>query len=120
MKNILKLLAVFVFFIACVAVAEEEIYDPWEPYNRRVFEFNDVLDEYVAEPVARGYDYVMPDFAKKGITNFFRNLSYPKYVVRTGRSFSAPHPHRHYTFDEFIDKLYEDDKFRSVIENKLI
>lgn len=43
---------------------------------------------------------------------------YPKYVVRTGRSFSAPHPHRHYEFDEFIDKLYEDDKFRSVIENK--
>ena len=43
---------------------------------------------------------------------------YPKYVVRTGRSFAAPHSHRHYKFDEFIDKLYEDDKFRSVIENK--
>ena len=43
---------------------------------------------------------------------------YPKYVVITGRSFAAPHPHRHYEFDEFIDKLYKDDKFRSVIENK--
>lgn len=43
---------------------------------------------------------------------------YPKYVVITGRSVAAPHPHRHYGFEEFIDKLYEDDKFRSVIENK--
>ena len=29
---------------------------------------------------------------------------YPKYVVITGRSFSAPHPHRQYTFEEFVDK----------------
>lgn len=43
---------------------------------------------------------------------------YPKYVVITGRAFSAPHPHRHYTFEEFIDKLNEDPKFRNVILNK--
>ena len=42
---------------------------------------------------------------------------YPKYVVRTGRSFSAPHPHRHYTFEEFIDKLYKDSNFKNVILN---
>ena len=40
---------------------------------------------------------------------------YPKYVVITGRAFSAPHPHRHYTFEEFIDKLYEDSDFKEVI-----
>lgn len=43
---------------------------------------------------------------------------YPKYIVRTGRSMTGPHPHMYYSFDEFLDKLYEDDKFRSVIENK--
>ena len=37
---------------------------------------------------------------------------YPKYVVITGRAFSAPHPHRHYTFEEFIDKLYSDPEFK--------
>lgn len=43
---------------------------------------------------------------------------YPKYVVITGRAFSAPHPHRHYTFEEFVDKLNEDPNFRNVILNK--
>lgn len=37
---------------------------------------------------------------------------YPEYVVITGRAFSAPHPHRHYTFEEFIDKLYSDPEFK--------
>lgn len=43
---------------------------------------------------------------------------YPKYVVITGWSFSAPHPHRHYTLEEFIDKLEEDPNFKNVILNK--
>lgn len=43
---------------------------------------------------------------------------YPEYVVITGRAFMAPHPHRYYTFDEFIDKLNEDPNFRNVILNK--
>lgn len=43
---------------------------------------------------------------------------YPKYVVITGRAFSAPHPHRHYTFEEFVDKLHEDPNFKNVILNK--
>lgn len=42
---------------------------------------------------------------------------YPKYVVITGRAFSAPHPHRHYTFEEFVDKLEEDPNFKNVILN---
>ena len=40
---------------------------------------------------------------------------YPKYVVITGRAFSAPHPHRHYSFEEFIDKLYTDPKFKEFL-----
>lgn len=47
-----------------------------------------------------------------------RSRLYPKYVVRTGWSFAAPHPHRYYTFEEFIDKLYEDSNFKNVILNK--
>lgn len=43
---------------------------------------------------------------------------YPKHVVITGRAFSAPHPHRHYTFEEFVDKLNEDSNFKNVILNK--
>lgn len=43
---------------------------------------------------------------------------YPEYVVRTGLAFCAPHPHRHYTFDEFIEKLEEDPNFKNVILNE--
>lgn len=32
--------------------------------------------------------------------------------------FSVPHPHRHYTLMEFIDKLEEDSNFKNVILNK--
>lgn len=41
-----------------------------------------------------------------------------EYVVITGRAFMAPHPHRHYTFEEFVDKLNEDPNFKNVILNK--
>lgn len=43
---------------------------------------------------------------------------YPKYVAITGRSIIAPHPHRHYNLEEFIDKLNEDTNFKNVILNK--
>jgi hypothetical protein len=44
-----------------------------------------------------------------------RTRIYPKYVVITGRAISAPHPHRHYSFEEFIDKLNEDPNFKNII-----
>ena len=40
---------------------------------------------------------------------------YPKYVRLTGRAFSAPHPHRHFSFEEFVDKLDSDEKFRQLL-----
>ena len=43
---------------------------------------------------------------------------YPEYVVITGRAIVAPHPHRHYTFEEFVDKLEEDPDFKNVILNE--
>lgn len=43
---------------------------------------------------------------------------YPKYVVLTGRAFCAPHPHRHYTLEEFVDKLEQDPNFKQIILNQ--
>lgn len=48
--------------------------DPWEPMNRRIFEFNETLDEYVLLPVAKGYRFVMPDPAERGVSNFISNV----------------------------------------------
>ena len=50
-------------------------YDPWEPMNRRIYNFNAVFDEYVFLPVVRAYEFVLPDFAQTGVTNFFNNLT---------------------------------------------
>lgn len=48
--------------------------DPWEGFNRTMFEFNDDLDQAVLKPVAQGYKAVMPTIVNDGITNFFDNL----------------------------------------------
>jgi phospholipid-binding lipoprotein MlaA len=59
----------------------EDINDPIEPFNRAVFSFNNAIDEYFMEPVAKGYDFIVPDPAQKGISNFFRNIDTPIYLV---------------------------------------
>jgi hypothetical protein len=43
---------------------------------------------------------------------------YPNYVKITGKAFSHPHPHRHYSFNEFVDKLESDSSFKDIILNK--
>jgi phospholipid-binding lipoprotein MlaA len=39
-------------------------YDPWEPFNRRMFAFNRQLDQFVLKPVATVWDTVLPDLAQ--------------------------------------------------------
>ena len=51
--------------------------DPWEGMNRGIFSFNETLDEYVLEPAATGWDFVVPGFAQTGLNNFFLNLRMP-------------------------------------------
>lgn len=58
------------------AAAFEES-DPWQGVNRKIFWFNDKLDVYVLEPVAKGYDFIMPDKGKESVANFFRNVRFP-------------------------------------------
>ncbi|MCX7187651.1 MAG: VacJ family lipoprotein, partial [Proteobacteria bacterium] len=48
--------------------------DPWEPYNRSMYKFNDAVDKAVLKPVAQGYGTVMPEFGKTMVTNFFSSL----------------------------------------------
>lgn len=51
--------------------------DPLEKLNRPIFKFNDALDRWVLEPIATGYDKVMPDRAQTWVNNFFTNLRFP-------------------------------------------
>ena len=60
-----------------------EVYDPWEGYNRKIFGFNESLSRNVAEPVAKAWDWTVPDFARIGMRNFFVNLAAPIRVLNT-------------------------------------
>ena len=51
-----------------------EVYDPWEGMNRHIYNFNYHFDRYLFLPTVRGYQYVTPDFAQSGVSNFFDNL----------------------------------------------
>ena len=58
-----------------------EEYDPWEPMNANIFEFNRQVDRFVLKPVAKGYDFVMPDLVQVGISNIFSNLRFaPRFL----------------------------------------
>lgn len=48
--------------------------DPWEPFNRHVYSFNDGLDEAVLKPVATAYQHVTPQIMRTGVRNFFGNI----------------------------------------------
>ena len=63
---------------------EEEkagIADPLEPFNRAMYHFNDKLYFWVLKPLAQGYQKVVPEVARVGVSNFFTNLASPIRLV---------------------------------------
>jgi phospholipid-binding lipoprotein MlaA len=58
-----------------------EEYDPWEPMNTNIFDFNRQVDRFVLKPVAKGYNFVMPDLVQVGVSNIFYNLRFaPRFL----------------------------------------
>jgi phospholipid-binding lipoprotein MlaA len=49
--------------------------DPLEPMNRSISKFNEVLDDNVLKPAAKGYRDVTPQPVQTGVRNVFNNLS---------------------------------------------
>jgi phospholipid-binding lipoprotein MlaA len=57
-------------------------YDPWEPFNEKMFWFNrEVLDRFVLKPVATAWNFILPNPVQKGIHNVFDNLAVVRRVV---------------------------------------
>ena len=74
----LFLLSVTCLFVGCASIpagVEPSPRDPWEPFNRSVFEFNEGLDTYLLKPVVAAYRFILPEFVREGIYNFFSNYS---------------------------------------------
>ena len=48
--------------------------DPFERWNRKVFAFNEAIDEAVLKPVAQAYRDAVPQMVRTGVGNFFGNI----------------------------------------------
>ncbi len=58
-----------------------EEYDPWEPFNEKMFAFNYRVDKYVLKPIAKAYNFVMPDELQKMVDRGFTNINFvPRFV----------------------------------------
>ena len=68
------LLASVLALQGCATVKSVDARDPWEPMNRRVYQFNDVVDTVAIKPVAQLYVNVLPGFVRTGVGNFLGNL----------------------------------------------
>ncbi|MCK9397039.1 MAG: VacJ family lipoprotein [Methylobacter sp.] len=55
--------------------------DPYESFNRKMFVFNDTVDNYVAEPISNAYKWITPQFMQTGVFNFFNNLKNVNVVI---------------------------------------
>ena len=49
--------------------------DPLEPINRAVYTFNDGFDALLVKPAAEFYRFIVPEFARTGVSNFFSNIN---------------------------------------------
>jgi phospholipid-binding lipoprotein MlaA len=76
--------------LCCAAVAgcatsrdtgDTEHGDPYEPFNRKVFELNRTLDKGVIKPAAKGYRAMLPQYVRDRIRSIIDNLNEPLVFV---------------------------------------
>ncbi|GIR16947.1 MAG: hypothetical protein CM15mP30_4860 [Pelagibacteraceae bacterium] len=51
-------------------ISYDEIYDPIEPINRAVLNFNFFIDDIAIRPIVKTYKFIAPDPVEKGVSNF--------------------------------------------------
>lgn len=71
----LGVLALLAIASGCATGPNPNPADPFEPFNRGVSRFNDVVDDAVLRPAATAYREVLPSPVRTGVNNFFGNLS---------------------------------------------
>ena len=75
------MLLMLVLQLAACATTDAENGDPFENYNRSMFAMNRFGDKIFYKPIGKAYKTVIPSFARKGINNFFDNLTTPRSAV---------------------------------------
>lgn len=72
--RLLLLLLLFALAGCATVPGERDPRDPWEGFNRGVYDFNTDFDNKILRPVAEGYVEVVPQTVRTGVSNFFSNL----------------------------------------------
>ena len=82
-------LAALCFWVALPAFADDAdlqrsevvVWDPWEGMNRGLFWFNEKVDKFVAEPLGKGWAFIMPKPVRIGLRNVLDNTFVPGIMV---------------------------------------
>ncbi len=62
-------------------IPEVEEYDPWEPFNETMFEFNRKLDKWILKPAAQAWNVIMPQPFQVLFSNGFDNIGFaPRFI----------------------------------------
>ena len=72
---------VYASLVACATTTATSEDDPYESFNRSMFVVNRAGDKYLYKPFGIAYKKVVPGFARKGVNNFFDNLTTPRSVL---------------------------------------
>ena len=67
--------------VSASGISYDEIYDPIEPINRAVLNFNFFIDDIAIRPIVKTYKFRAPEPVEKGVSNFFSNLKEPIRTV---------------------------------------
>jgi phospholipid-binding lipoprotein MlaA len=84
LKKSLLLISIIFGLNACATSPDANKIDPYEGFNRAIYDFNDGLDKFLIKPIAQSYQFVMPSVAETGVGNFFSNLGEIRNLVNAG------------------------------------
>ena len=68
------ILVLLLLLVSSCSTTQGVKHDPFEPMNRAIYKFNEVLDDVLLKPIAKTYKAVTPDPVETGVSNFFNNV----------------------------------------------
>ncbi|ALG67664.1 MlaA family lipoprotein [Beggiatoa leptomitoformis] len=73
----------------CTGITTNDV-DPYEPMNRKIYAFNQAIDDAVLRPVAMTYREITPTPLNQGISNVFSNIGDVVVVVNDVLQLKVP------------------------------
>lgn len=61
-----------------------QVYDPYEKFNRKIFAFNSAVDYVLLKPITLGYKKITNTYIRARVSSFLDNLNTPVTVINYG------------------------------------